>query len=102
VKRRWLARDFAFKIGLYQVFSLLFEGVWFLRKSRNPDVELRLGEINRRSRELGATSSKLEKMILQLDQLRKTNARIALLDHRSNGPSCKLDRKVAGNWRNWS
>lgn len=54
--------------------------------NRNLDVELRLGEIARRSAELSAVSSRLADMASQLERLRQLNSRIALLTDR-NRPS---------------
>lgn len=54
---------------------------------RNLDVELRLGEIIRRSAELSAVSSELADMALQLDRLRRLNGRIALPTDRSRPSS---------------
>jgi hypothetical protein len=68
---------------------------WLVRISRSLNLKLRLGEISRRSAELSATSSKLEKMALQLDRLRKLNGRTGLLGN--CGPSRKFDhRGLAG------
>jgi hypothetical protein len=64
--------------------------------SQNPNVQLRLGEISRRSAELSAISLKLEEMALQLDRLRKLNGRIELLGHRSCDPSRKHDHHAYG------
>jgi hypothetical protein len=65
-----------------------------MRASGNPYVKLRLAEINRRSAELSAISSKLEEMVLQLDRLRTLSGRIRLLGHRNCASSRKHDHNA--------
>lgn len=55
------------------------------------DVKLRLSLINRRSAELSAISSKLQEMVIQLDQLRRLNGTVEFLDRRYSDGSRKRD-----------
>ena len=68
---------------------------------RNLDVELRLGEITRRSAELSAISSKLTDMALQLDRLRRLNGRTELMGNSNRLTSRRYgrdaDHKFQGN-----
>jgi hypothetical protein len=68
---------------------------------RNLDVELRLGEITRRSAELSAISSKLTDMALQLDRLRRLNGRTELMGNSNRLTSRRYGRdtghKFQGN-----
>ena len=59
--------------------------------NNSSDVKLRLSEISRRSAELSAISSKLQEMVIQLDQLRRLNGRVEFLDHRDSNGSRKHD-----------
>jgi hypothetical protein len=70
-----------------------------LRTNRNLYMKLRLGEINRRSAELSAISSRLEEMALQLDRLRSLNGGIELLGSRNCAQSRKHDPSCQVRWR---
>ena len=68
------------------------------------DIKLRLNEINRRSVQLSAASSKLADLVAQLDHLRSVDERIRIFadrrassDRRRNGDY--LSRKHLGNGR---
>jgi hypothetical protein len=72
------------------------------RTDKNFDIKLRLNEINRRSVELSAVSSKLANMAAQLDRLRKVNERIGIFANRQAYSNRRTDgeylsRKHLGN-----